>query len=100
MIQHRLKQIDLGLQKIALGLRDEEARRKPHFEAPLLDVEPLTRHRLAGTSGLDSLCGAVHLPHRLTQRLTYLELKAGDALRSLPPLDLSARQPCLFEAAA
>src|SRR5688572_9793626 len=99
MIERCLKKVDFRLQKIALCLRDEKARREPDLVAALLDVEPLPRDRCAGACRLDAFGRAVHLPNSLAKRLGDLQLQTRDALRRLPAFDLRASQTGFLEAA-
>ena len=99
MIERGLQQVHLRLEQIALRLRDEKARGEPHLVSPLLDVEALARHARAGPRCLYALCRALHLANRLTKRLCDFELQAGDPLGGLPSLNLSSREPSLFETA-
>ena len=55
MIESGLQQVHLGLEQIALRLRDEKARGEPHLISPLLDVEALERHAGAGPGCLYAL---------------------------------------------
>ena len=98
MIERRLQQVHLRLQQVALRLRDEERRRQPDFEAPLLVVLPLLGQRGRGACRLHAFGGASYLPSRLTHAFGSLEAKARDALRRLALLDLRTRVARFFVA--
>src|SRR5688572_6544806 len=99
MIECCLQKVHFGLQKIALRLCDEKARRESDLVAALLDIQPLPRDRRAGARRLDALGGAVHLTNSLTKRLGDLQLQTRDALRRLTAFDLCASQTGLLETA-
>ncbi len=98
MIERRLQQVDLRLQKVALRLRHEERRRQSDIVAPLLVGVALLGQRCAGAGRFDTLGGALHLTSGLAHRLGGVEPKTGDALRRLSALDLRARVARLFVA--
>src|SRR5688500_19317679 len=98
MIERCLQKVDFRLQKIALCLRDEKARREPDLVAALLDVEPLPRDRCAGACRLDAFGRAVHLPNSLAKRLGDLQLQTRDALRRRPTYGMTTLHTRVLDA--
>ena len=87
IIEHRLKQIHLCLQKVALCLRDQERRRQSDLESSLFVGSALLRQRRARARGVHAFGGAAHLASRPPHGFGRLELETGDPLRCLTPFD-------------